>query len=72
MISQREVARFIEQIEGLRLIGIETKRHYHVRVRTPNDKEHIFVLAKTPSDHRAELNNRAFLKRLVRTNLQES
>lgn len=50
---------------GLRVIGLRQRRHTVVRLAGPGG-ECNWVMARTPSDWRAERNNLAVLKRIAK------
>lgn len=68
MLSQRELKKFVEAVDGLVLVDISMGKHYRCIVRTPNAKTHLVIMPVSTSDHRAMLNQRALLRRLVKDN----
>jgi hypothetical protein len=63
---EREIAAVVQQV-GLQRDGMRTTGtgHYAVTVTAADGTTKTFFFAKTPSDHRADLNNRGILRRFA-------
>lgn len=63
----RELSKIAEQ-EGLKRLGTGLTRgtHITITVEAPDGRTKTFVFGNTPSDHRADMNNRAALRRWFR------
>ena len=70
MPLQRQVRSLRALVTNVGLTCVDIHRtgtsHLAVRVKAANAVEQDFYFASTPSDHRAELNNRALLRRFAR------
>jgi len=70
MSLQRQVRSLRTLVTNIGLTCVDIHRtgtsHLAVRVKAANAVEQDFYFASTPSDHRAELNNRALLRRFAR------
>lgn len=51
--------------EGLTVVKVKCTRHYHVHVEAQDGRRGVIMAAATPSDYRAEINQRARMRRFA-------
>lgn len=65
MKTLREIEQLLRS-EGLAFVLVRASHHYVYNVTFANGKQRMITFSKTPSDYRALMNNRMWLRRMKR------